>query len=103
MGQAVKAINSLGEHVYTLGSGASLLDTFKVLALLYVVAKLGAFFHVFTLIYLSVLGAFGGPKVYNLYQPEIDSCIAIAKDKIFDLKRVAEETLDSIPKAKKAA
>jgi len=76
-------------------------DTLKFALLLWALTYVGAYFSGMALIILAFVGLFTLPKVYELYQPQIDHYYGIVEAKVKQASQVAREQLDKVPFFKK--
>ena len=83
---AASAINAASAVAYRLALGQDIVLTAKAVAALYVVGKVGAWFHVLTLVYLVCFAALTVPKgadcVYAKYHAEIDAFAVKANEAV---------------------
>jgi len=76
-------------------------DTLKFALMLWALTYVGAYFSVTALVILALVGLFTLPKVYELYQPQIDNYYGIVEAKVKQASSVAREQLDKVPFFKK--
>eukprot|EP00217_Crustomastix_stigmatica_P010057 CAMPEP_0183795544 /NCGR_PEP_ID=MMETSP0803_2-20130417/4601_1 /TAXON_ID=195967 /ORGANISM="Crustomastix stigmata, Strain CCMP3273" /LENGTH=195 /DNA_ID=CAMNT_0026039971 /DNA_START=35 /DNA_END=622 /DNA_ORIENTATION=+ len=91
----VSHVNLTLAYCYKLGTGNDLVATAQALLALYVVSKVGAFFHILTLCWLGVVGFFSWPKLYAAKQAEIDKLLGEAKAQLEAAKAVLEKEIRS--------
>ncbi|CAD7702309.1 unnamed protein product [Ostreobium quekettii] len=94
------AINDALGVVHRTITGADMVLAAKVCGALFVIAKIGGCFSLFTLCYIGVLAAFALPKVYELKKDEIDGAAAKALEQAKTLYSKAEAMAKQIPKAR---
>jgi len=78
-----------------------LCDTLKFALLLWALTYVGAYFSGTALTILAFVGLFTLPKVYELYQPQIDHYYGIVESKVKQASDIAREQLDKVPFFKK--
>ena len=93
--------------IFSVLLGKDAASTLKLAGILYVIGKIGSYFHSATLIYIIILGFFSVPKVYVLKKKEIDEVYAIAMEHINKyytlVKEIAMEKIQMLkPKAKES-
>ena len=91
--------------IFSVLLGKDAASTLKLAGILYVVGKIGSYFHSATLVYIIILGFFSVPKVYVLKKKEIDEISAIAMEHMNKyykiIKDLALEKIQMLkPKAK---
>jgi len=79
-----------------------MVDSLKFGLLLWVLTYIGAWFNGMTLIIIAMVGIFTLPKVYKVYQVQIDQNIELARTKIHALIKQVQEKLP-LPGKKKQA
>jgi len=79
-----------------------MVDSLKFGLLLWVLTYIGAWFNGMTLIILAMVGIFTLPKVYKVYQVQIDQHVELARTKIHAVIKQVQEKLP-LPGKKKQA
>jgi len=92
-------INDALGVTYRMITGKDLQLAAKVCGSLFLIAKIGAWFSLFTMVYLVCLAAFILPKVYELKKDEIDSVAAKLLEQLKTLYSKADTMVKKIPKA----
>lgn len=75
-----------------------LVDSVKFAVVMWLLTYVGAWFNGMTLLILALVGAFTLPKVYELYQPQIDQYVGLAREQI---DGVISKVKDKVPLLKK--
>jgi len=70
-------VNSVLSSIFSIILGKDAASTLKLAGTLYIIGKVGSYFHSATLLYLIIVMFFTVPKVYVLKKKEIDEIIAI--------------------------
>jgi len=97
----LKHANDLLHQLKRLFFVEDIFETLKFALMLWALTYVGAYFSGTALIILAFVGLFTLPKVYELYQPQIDHYYGIVESKIKQGADVAREQLDKIPFFKK--
>ncbi|KAL9951046.1 hypothetical protein ACROYT_G043639 [Oculina patagonica] len=72
-------------------------ESMKLLVGLYVLSYVAQWFSGITLIFIAFIGAFTIPKVYDMYQTEINSCVGKIKSAVED---ATDKIASKVPLAK---
>jgi hypothetical protein len=88
-------------HLRRLFFVEDICDTLKFALLLWALTYVGAYFSGMALIILAFVGLFTLPKVYELYQPQIDHYYGMVESKVKHASDVAHEQLQKVPFFKK--
>lgn len=99
------SINAVLSSIFSVLLGKDAAGTFKLAGILYVVGRVGSYFHSVTLLYLITLGLFSVPKLYVLKKKEIDEGAAVAMEyvnKYYDVVKaiVMDKVKALMPKKK---
>ncbi|XP_078592765.1 reticulon-1-A-like isoform X2 [Branchiostoma floridae x Branchiostoma japonicum] len=96
--KVLSRVNKITNDVRRLVLVEDLVDSVKFAVLMWLLTYVGAWFNGMTLMILALVGAFTLPKVYELYQPQIDQYVGMAKEQI---DGVVSKVKDKVPLWKK--
>ncbi|XP_066280603.1 reticulon-1-A-like isoform X6 [Branchiostoma lanceolatum] len=96
--KVLSRVNKITNDVRRLVLVEDLVDSVKFAVLMWLLTYVGAWFNGMTLMILALVGAFTLPKVYELYQPQIDQYVGMAKKQI---DGVVSKIKDKVPLLKK--
>ncbi|XP_019636622.1 PREDICTED: reticulon-1-A-like isoform X4 [Branchiostoma belcheri] len=96
--KVLSRVNCITNDVRRLILVEDLVDSVKFAVLMWLLTYVGAWFNGMTLMILALVGAFTLPKVYELYQPQIDQYVGMAKEQI---DGVVSKVKDKVPLLKK--
>ncbi|GJP45917.1 hypothetical protein CLOM_g5253 [Closterium sp. NIES-68] len=97
-------VNTMLKLAHNVALGKDYLLFAKVLAALYVVAVVGAWFHFLTLVLLAVVGAFSLPALYDKFEDQVDENLEKVLAEMDKFYKLAEEKIRGAlnkPKSKK--
>jgi len=97
----LKHSNDLLHQLKRLFFVEDIFETLKFALMLWALTYVGAYFSGTALVILAFVGLFTLPKVYELYQPQIDHYYGIVESKVKQGADCAREQLDKLPFFKK--
>jgi len=93
----MNSAKELAKHLRRLFLVENIYETLKFGAFLWALTYVGDYVTGTTLILLAIIGLFTLPKVYELYQPQIDNYYNQAKTKVKPAVDAAQKHFDKIP------
>jgi len=78
------------QHLFLIND---VVDSLKFGVMLWLVSYIGSWFSMLTLVILGVIAAFTLPKLYEMYQTQVDQAFGVAKTQVLQLCQQVEEKI----------